>query len=379
MVSEAGTADAVMPLLADALVEHVGADASAVIRVIGDAATIVASRNLPPELADFRTDVDELGSELADRLREASRGRFAAVEVRPLISHASMFGVVAMFFGKPPDPERNVQLGEALVDLAATALGHAARVEELRRTHAELDKTQRALMQTEKLRALGQMAAGIAHDLKNVLNPLSLHAQILERSIKRGQSESAADTIRDMRATLARGVQTIDRLRDYGRQTTDSSMAPLDFDKIAEEAATIAKPRLAGSSVKVPRIAVQLGSPPRALGHANEVLNAVVNLAINAIDAMKDIGGTVTIETGVEDARPIVRVRDTGPGMPPDVEAHVFEPFFSTKGDQGTGLGLAMVYACMQHHGGTVELVTSPGKGTTFTLRFPASVGAPAG
>ncbi len=372
MVSEVGTAEAILPLLADAVVEHVGAEASAILRVTGDTVKIVASCHLPAELASFHAEADELGSEIAPRLLAAAHGRFVSVEALPMISHGSMFGVVAMFFGTTRRADE-LGLAEALVDLAATALGHAVQLDALQRAHDDLQKAQRALVQAEKLRALGQMAGGIAHDLNNVLNPLSLHAQIIERSIARGQTDAALEAVWELRATLARGVQTVQRLRDYGRRTTETNAAPIDLDSLAEEGAAIAKPRLASSKVRVPRISLELGKPPPVLGQADEVLSAIVNLTINAIDAMKDIGGTVTIETGTEDGRPIVRVRDTGPGMPPEIEAHVFEPFFSTKGDQGTGLGLAMVYACMQHHGGKVDLVTAPGKGTVFTLRFPAS------
>ena len=218
------------------------------------------------------------------------------------------------------------------------------------------------------------MASGVAHDLKNILNPLSLHVQLMERAVKQNKLADVADTTKEMRDVITRGVQTIERLRDYGRQESEAVAAPIDLDKLATEAATIAKPRLSASRKMVPRIALALGKPPSVLGRPDEILNALVNLTINAIDAMRDVGGTVTIETGEEDGRPFARVRDTGPGMPPEIEARVFEPFFSTKGDEGTGLGLAMVYACMQHHAGSVELETAVGHGTSFTLRFPSAV-----
>jgi signal transduction histidine kinase len=99
---------------------------------------------------------------------------------------------------------------------------------------------------------------------------------------------------------------------------------------------------------------------------------------VNAIDAMTT-AGTITFRTGGDENTRFVEVADDGPGMPPEIERRVFEPFFSTKGDQGTGLGLAMVYACMKRHAGKVSLTTAPGQGTTFRLSFPISSSIPPG
>lgn len=373
-VSEAGTDAEILPLVAQAMVENVGAAASAVVRVEGDDAKIVASRNLPKSFEGWRADADVLGPELTDLFLRAAKGAFTSAYVRPMISHRALFGMVVLLFENDESPAK-LELADAFLDLTAVALDHHAQVAELRRAHDELGKAQRALVQAEKLRALGQMASGVAHDLKNILNPLSLHVQLIERAAKKNDAKNITETVQEIRALLGRGVQTIERLRDYGRQTSETSAAPIDLDRLVDEAATIAKPRLSASKVKVPRIIVEHGASPTIHGRADEILNAIVNLTINAIDAMRDSGGSVTIATGEDDdGRAYVRVSDTGPGMPPDVEAHVFEPFFSTKGDQGTGLGLAMVYACMQHHAGSVELRTELGKGTTFTLHFPAAV-----
>jgi len=373
-VSDVSSEAEILPLLADALDERAGASASALVRVSGDDARIVAGRDLPRAFDGWHVDADEIGDNLAARFLETAGGEFEHVHALPLISHGNLFGAAVLLFRDEEPTAEQRALAEALLDLAAVALGHFTQIDQLRRAHEELRRTQQALMQAEKLRALGQMSAGVAHDLKNILNPLSMQAQLIERAAKKNDVKEVGGVVQEMREVIARGVQTIERLRDYGRQTSEASAAPVDLDRIASEAATIAKPRLAASKVKIPRIAVELGAPPQVLGRADEILNAIVNLVINAIDAMKDSGGTVTVQTGVEDGRAFVRVKDTGPGMPAEVADHVFEPFFTTKGDQGTGLGLAMVYACMQHHAGSVELDTAPGKGTRFTLRFPAAV-----
>jgi signal transduction histidine kinase len=100
-------------------------------------------------------------------------------------------------------------------------------------------------------------------------------------------------------------------------------------------------------------------------------LGALLNLIVNAIDAVAEAGGTVTVSTACGDDRALVRVVDDGPGIPDDVRARVFEPFFTTKGQAGTGLGLAMVYAFTQRHGGSVSVDSGQGHGTTFTLALP--------
>src|SRR4029079_14578660 len=108
------------------------------------------------------------------------------------------------------------------IDLAAIALESVAQIEKLERSYAELRASQNVLAQTEKLRALGQMAAGVSHDLKNILNPLSLHLQVADRAIVRGDLAEARESIVEMRQVVVRGVETVERLRSYSRQKKES-------------------------------------------------------------------------------------------------------------------------------------------------------------
>jgi signal transduction histidine kinase len=216
------------------------------------------------------------------------------------------------------------------------------------------------------------MAAGISHDLKNILNPLSLHLQFLRRAVARGQTEAAAESITEMEQVVRRGVQTVERLRDFSRQTPESKAEMVDLDRLVHEAVEIARPRLSSRPARACTVREELGAPPPVLARAADVVSAVVNLVVNAIDAVGD-GSTITLRTGEARGGAWVEVSDDGPGMPPEVEQRAFEPFFTTKGDEGTGLGLAMVFACVQRHGGTVTLKTAPGEGATFTLWFPGA------
>jgi len=282
-----------------------------------------------------------------------------------------------------------LDVGEGLIDLAALALENDAHVAQLERQYAELHAQQEMLIRTEKLRALGQMAAGVSHDVRNILNPLSLHIQLITRGIDRGQLQDAKESAVEMKQVLQRGLQTLDRLRDFSRQNNEGKSELVEVDTLVREAVAIGKAR-AASRGNLPRIQDDgLSGPPPVMAISSEIVSAVVNLIVNAIDALASAAkaaaatgggppssggatGTITLRSGEDDKGVWIEVADDGPGMPPEVANRVFEPFFTTKGEEGTGLGLAMVYATMQRHGGSVTIDTKQGKGTTFRLSLPA-------
>jgi len=235
------------------------------------------------------------------------------------------------------------------------------------RHRADLRRAEAALLRNEKLRALGQMATGIAHDLKNLLNPLGLHVEILDRAMRKVGAERP-DAIAAMREIIQRGVETIDRLRTFSRLEPEPFAEHLDVAAAAREAIELVRPRLHATPDLVLRD--ELAGAGTVRGHGAEVVGALVNLLVNAADACGE-RGTITVRTGADARAAWIEVADDGPGMAPDVEARVFEPFFSTKGESGTGLGLANVFATMRRHGGEVLLDTAPGRGARFTLRFP--------
>lgn len=373
LVSDAPSGAEVLPLLGDALLEHVPAAGLAVVEIgITGEAHVSVSRNVPPSLHETALEADAIGEELGEALLRATGGTFSEQQTRPLVAGGNLFGAVVIFFdaARPVTPE-GMQLADGLVDLAAIALGNATALAKLESSHAALADSQELLARTEKLRALGQMAAGVSHDLKNILNPLSLHLQFIERSLGKGKLADAKESCIEMKQVLVRGVQTLERLREYSRQSKESKTELVDLDRLVREAAEIARPRVASVGGRGVRIAQELTAPPHVMAMSGEVVSALVNLIVNAIDALAGKGGTITLRSGESSGGSWVSVGDDGPGMPRDVEKHVFEPFFTTKGAEGTGLGLAMVYACVQRHGGTVTLDTEPDAGTTFTLWFP--------
>jgi signal transduction histidine kinase len=369
VVSDAKETVDVLAVLADALVKHVCPDGVAVYSLAADGGLHLAAARGIGEGAPTVVDMEEVGH-LGVRLQK-ELPRVAAHVTRPLVAGGNLFGCAAMLFASDVAGEQ-ASVADVFLDLAAISLGTAAHVAQLERQYDELRQQQEMLVRTEKLRALGQMAAGVSHDLKNILNPLSLHIQVVLRALDRDNKETAKESAVEMKQVLQRGLQTLERLRGFSRQSNEAKEELVALDALAREAMAIGKSRAASAGGRVPRVVEELSSPPPVSAVSGDVVSALVNLVVNAIDAMASAPGTITLRSGTCDVGSWIEVGDSGPGMPAEVAKRVFEPFFTTKGAEGTGLGLAMVYATMQRHGGTASVQTSPGNGTIFRLTFPA-------
>ena len=240
-------------------------------------------------------------------------------------------------------------------------------------TRAELRRAAAELQRAEKMRALGQMAAGVSHDLRNLLHPMSLYVRLVDRALERNQLGEARDNLGEVKKAIVRATEALDRLRDYSRQTPEPATARTDLNALVDGAIALAHARIVSLKAAT-TVERELGQLPLVEVRQSEVADALLNLLVNAIEALGKGGGTIVVSTGCTTDQCYIEVRDDGPGMPPEVETRVFEPFFTTKGLDGTGLGLAMVYSCMQRHKGRVELTTGVGKGTAFRLWFPLNV-----
>jgi CheY-like chemotaxis protein len=153
----------------------------------------------------------------------------------------------------------------------------------------------------------------------------------------------------------------------------DEGLQSIQLDALVAEAVALTQPRWKDQALgQGHQIAVQtdLGPVPPILGNPADIREALTNLIFNAVDALPQVG-RITLRTRAEDAHVLLDVSDTGTGMSDEVRQRCLEPFFSTKGEHGTGLGLAMVYGIIQRHDGTLDVVSAPGQGTTFHLRFP--------
>ena len=372
LVSEADDPARVLRLLVDEMVDQVGARAAAVLTVTeGDRLRVAASAGLPVALSAWETEPDLIGPELGSALLAASGADFAGAYTIPLVASGDLYGVLVLLTGpgRPLD-ENSLALATGLGDLAATALSKAARYAALAQSFAQLRASKEALARSEKLRALGQMAAGVSHDLKNILNPLHLQLELLRRRLPPG-AQSAEEIVQRMEEVVKYGVDVVERLREFSRQEPETVAEPVTLEKVLETALDLCAPRLpTGTPFQLQR---EPGQSPAVLARRSELVTAVVNLVFNAIEAMP-AGGSIAVRTGGNDDGGWIEVADDGPGMPPEIERRIFEPFFTTK-DQGTGLGLAMVYAFVHRHSGELTLDTAPGKGTRIRLWFPRAPG----
>ena len=252
----------------------------------------------------------------------------------------------------------------------------------LTRALYDLREAQERVVQQERLRALGQMASGIAHDFNNALHPIVGYAELLLEQPDVAQMPATVRSIRNILTSATDGAAVVARLREFYRTREDGADAvvPVDLGALVRQVVELTRPRwyseaLAGGV----RITVQteIDATPRILGDPPQLREAVINLVMNAIDAMPR-SGTIVLRTRSAGGRVVLEVSDTGVGMTDEVRRHCLEPFFTTKGERGSGLGLGMVHGIVRRHEGTLDITSSPGLGTTIAIGFQAAQSADA-
>jgi signal transduction histidine kinase len=283
-------------------------------------------------------------------------------------------------------------LSRPVAELAATSAENFARrqkaEEDLHETNRELEKalrelkaTQKQVIQQERLSALGQMAAGVAHDFNNALMPILGFADVLLRNDALLSDKTEARRCLEMLRTSAKdAASVVSRLREFYRPAeADEEFPIVDLAKIIEQSVALTEPKWRGLTQArgiTVSVETEFKARPIVAGDESALREVLTNLLFNAVDAMPD-GGRISIQTATEDERAVIRVSDTGTGMTETVRQRCLEPFFSTKGDRGTGLGLSMVYGIIERHRGQLDIESVVGKGTTFIIRLPLAEEAP--
>jgi CheY-like chemotaxis protein len=225
------------------------------------------------------------------------------------------------------------------------------------------------------LRALGQMASGVTHDFNNALTPiLGFTDFLLARPQILDDREKTMAYLTSVNTAAKDASHVVKRLREFYRPRDEAEVFPLvAIDSIVQQAISLTQPkwkdqaRVRGVSIEVK---ADLGNTPLISGSENDLREVLTNVIFNAVDAMPK-GGTITVRSRVDGAFIVLEVVDTGTGMTDEVRGRCLEPFFTTKGDEGTGLGLPMVYGILQRHGGDIVIESTPGGGTTFRFRLP--------
>lgn len=301
----------------------------------------------------------------------------------PLIVEGQVFGVLALF-ARQPLTETVTHTLASVADTIASGIERRQAEEDLRESNrqlmaavSELQQTQALIVQQERLRALGQMASGIAHDLNNALVPVVGFSQLLQENTNIVNDPAKLDRYLDLIKLGAEdAANVVGRLREFYRERgTTEELGPANLNRLVEQAVLLTKPRWKDQALAdglTIQVQSDLAETPPIAGSETELREALTNLILNAVDALP-AGGTITLRTRVEPDQIIVEVGDTGVGMSEEVRQRCLEPFFTTKGERGTGLGLSMVYGTVQRHQGTLHIVSEPGGGTTFRLGLPAA------
>ncbi len=241
--------------------------------------------------------------------------------------------------------------------------------DELHKRDAALGEAQAQLVQSEKMAAFGLLGAGIAHEVKNPLAGILGCAQI---SLRKAEPGSPIRTNLELIEKETKRCKTIiDNLLKFARQDR-TEFAPTRPNEPVENAIAIVRHQLEIRNVKIETDLAQ--DLPTIRGNGNQLQQVLMNLMINAQQAIGEGGGEVVVTTRRADPPAVeIRVRDDGPGMKPEVRSRVFEPFFTTKpGGKGTGLGLSVSFGIVKDHGGEISVESEPGKGSTFVIRLPA-------
>lgn len=308
--------------------------------------------------------------------RRLAREGLRTLAAVPLIAEKEMLGVMMVSrLQAGAFSNTDCDFLSQLCAHVALAARQAQLYGNLQKAYDDLRMTRQATMQQERLRALGQMAAGIAHDINNAISPLALDTEaLLEQERDLPQSVRAyVETVKRVTGDVAGTVGRLQEFHDEREQ--HSALAPVDLNALVPLVAEMTKPRWNDMPQRNGVVvSLQCGlapSLPPVMGADHEIREALTNLIFNAVDALPH-GGMINIRTRAEpDGRVVLEVQDDGVGMDEVTRQRCLEPFFTTKGERGTGMGLAAVFGVANRHKATLDIESAPGSGTTFRMRFP--------
>jgi PAS domain S-box-containing protein len=324
----------------------------------------------------YEPDISQIPFPFAQRL---AQGGLRAMVAAPLLVESKVFGVLIA----ARRSARSFSSGECeflrqASEHIALAAHQAQLYSALQKAYDDLRQTQQAVVQQERLLALGQMASGIAHDINNAMSPVSLYTEsLLEQET--GLSPRARGQLETIQRAVDDVARTVVRMREFYRQREPQlTLGPVDLNLVVQQVVDLTRARWS-DMVQQRGAVIEMRTElhpnlPTIMGADNEIREALTNLVFNAVDAMPN-GGRLMLRTRVLPDNGVVQVEviDTGSGMDEETLRRCLEPFFTTKGERGTGLGLAMVYGTIQRHGADIKIESAVGQGTTMRLSFPVA------
>jgi signal transduction histidine kinase len=313
-----------------------------------------------------------LVSASAEQFVGQRRGHMLGQQVDQVFSGESPLGrlVLAAFYNHEPlagfeidNGGRRVEVSLDFIEEGGEQIGALLTMRDAESVH----RIENEIELSRRLAAIGRLTSGVAHEVKNPINAIVLHLEVLREKLRELDPEARRhmDVISSEIQRLDRVVQT---LVDFTRPV-ELKLTETDMRRLMEDVVMLASPEAQRLGVQIERTAPSAALPVKV--DADLLKQALLNVVINGVQAMPQ-GGTLSIGARREDGSAEVDIHDQGPGIPPEIHDKIFNLYFTTK-QKGSGIGLAMTYRVMQLHNGSVDFKSSPGDGTTFRLRLPLS------
>jgi len=261
-------------------------------------------------------------------------------------------------------------IAEFSASLIRNSEGRSIGFRSISRDITDKKRIEEQLFQAEKLRAVGEMASGVAHDFNNALAAILGNTQLLLYTV---QDEELKETLKIIEKVAKDSSQTVRRLQEFTRKRIPQELFKVDVNAIVKDSIEITKPKWKDEAqsrgIHIEMVS-NLEEIPLASGSTSELREVITNMIFNAIEAMHD-GGKIQIRTFREGKDVVIQISDTGVGIAEETKERIFEPFFTTKPFTNTGLGLSMSYGIVKRFGGEIEVESKAGQGTAFTITLP--------
>jgi signal transduction histidine kinase/CheY-like chemotaxis protein len=328
--------------------------------------------------ADMEALVQEEPSPAAARVRTLADGGAVTCFAVPMRAGERIVGVLQSICTRPAGfSGEQLQLLYLVGDLLGPAMSNSQLFHRLSEAYEELRKAQSRLIQAEKMRALGELAGGVAHEFNNALCGVLGFLELA--LLKKGLDPTHHGFLESARTCAMDAAQTVRRVQDFARwrrnELTSEVIEMADFVRETVDLIRHKWESVNGERTGQIRVIVDTESGVRVVGNAAELREVLTNLAFNAVEAMPR-GGTLTIRTWGTDANAFLTVADTGLGIAEGVRRRLFEPFFTTKGERGNGLGLSVAFGIVRRHNGEISVESRVGQGSTFTVSLPLGAAA---
>jgi len=319
----------------------------------------------------FRTDDYQVDARISADYMAMARAEGTVAEMAvPIRSQDDTHGVLYVSNrSSRPFTDHDEAIVRRLAEYAGAAIKNANLYQGLRAALDQLAQSQAVLVQNERLRALGEMAAGVAHDFNNMLAVIVGRTELL---LGRTDDPYLQKGLQQVRRAATTGAATVRRIQNFTGTRRARPPGRVALGDVVREVVQLTRVRWKDEAQRrgVPYEVSVEGDAPEVAGHADELREVFTNLLNNALDAMP-AGGRCVFRIASDEGTATVEVEDTGRGMSPDVRARIFEPFFTTKGPKGSGLGLSVSWGIVSSSGGTITVDSTPGAGTRLTVRLP--------